>query len=440
MTTLSVSPSRSESGRASPPAPPPGSRLSGRECLLLGVLILACVFSLAAAHLIGRPEYGYMMFVAKEGIVESLGAAACLLSVVLFAAAAAQTRANTRAGQPTSRRWQLLAALAVLSGVMLLEELGWGLRLWAWISPSSRIRSDFSLGRYFAPKHAKMDVVGFYWFVATFAYGALLSVLAGTSRSVGELVERARLPIPSRRLGMVWLAIAIFAAVLLVAPGLALMEAIQRGEVFESVYEFLIAAWALEEYRRASGRRLWQGSWKLRLAVGAVAAASLAAIGTDVAFRTLPFTRSQILLASASREEDAEKRIAILREAIRLYPANDLAHYQLGVSLDELDRLPEGLGHLRRAAQLVPENGAYHFVLGSAYLNMRDAKLFRAAEFHLQEALRLDPGGPKTDDILLSLNYIEVVRRIAENMAAHPKAKEILEEFERRGGRLNASK
>jgi hypothetical protein len=440
MTTLTVPQTDSLGGCTSPASPPHDGRLSGRECLFLGVLILASVFSLAAAHLLGRPEYGYMMFVAKEGIVESLGAAACLLSIVLFAAAAAQTKRKTHAALQTSRRWQFLAALAVVSGVMFLEELGWGLRLWAWVSPSSRIRSDFSLGRYFAPKHAKMDVVGFYWFVATFAYGALLSVAAGTSRSIRAMVERARLPIPSRRLGMVWLATAMFAGVLLVAPGLALMQAAQRGEVFETIYEILIAAWALEEYRRASGRRLRQASWKMRLGVGVVAAVSIAAIGTDVAFRTLPFTKSQMLLASATPEQDPEKRIAILREAIRLYPANDLAHYQLGVALDELDRLPEGLGHLRRAVQLVPENSIYHFVLGSAYLNMRDAKLLSAAEFHLQEALRLDPASPKTDDILLSLNYIDVVHRIAEQMTLHPKAKEILEEFERRGRRLSIPK
>ena len=59
--------------------------------------------------------------------------------------------------------------------------------------------------------------------------------------------------------------------------------------------------------------------------------------------------------------------IAELREAVRLKPEDDGAHYNLGRALYNQGRLDEAVAVLRTALRLKPDHAAAHNNLGNAY-------------------------------------------------------------------------
>jgi serine/threonine-protein kinase len=92
-----------------------------------------------------------------------------------------------------------------------------------------------------------------------------------------------------------------------------------------------------------------------------------------------------------------EAAAAEIREAIRLWPDNELAHFGLGEALKRLRQLDGALTELRLAIRLKPEFAVAHAVLGEV-LMMKGAMDEAIAE--CREAIRLAPDNPHPHVIL----------------------------------------
>lgn len=88
------------------------------------------------------------------------------------------------------------------------------------------------------------------------------------------------------------------------------------------------------------------------------------------------------------------QNIEWLERAVQLDPSNPAPHYQLGAlqwsSLEKSDSIA-AVQHLRRAAELNPNNGPYWLALGAALESAGDA---RAAQVAFQRALKRRPMSP----------------------------------------------
>jgi TolB-like protein/Tfp pilus assembly protein PilF len=81
----------------------------------------------------------------------------------------------------------------------------------------------------------------------------------------------------------------------------------------------------------------------------------------------------------------------ILRDAVRRNPNSSAAHFYLGLSLNLLPTLPEGLEHLERAIEIQPSHAAAHAQIGNALI-----RLGHPAEGleHVRYSMRLSPRDP----------------------------------------------
>jgi tetratricopeptide (TPR) repeat protein len=86
-------------------------------------------------------------------------------------------------------------------------------------------------------------------------------------------------------------------------------------------------------------------------------------------------------------ETDAEKLESLLKTAITLDPKLADGFYQLGTLYFEQKKYPAAVIHLRRAAQLKPNDAQFHFKLGQAYQQTKQTTL-AAAEFALTKRLK----------------------------------------------------
>jgi Flp pilus assembly protein TadD len=94
-----------------------------------------------------------------------------------------------------------------------------------------------------------------------------------------------------------------------------------------------------------------------------------------------------------SRQNQVEKAIPYLYEAVRLRPDYADAHQNLGKALVHLGKLDEGIPHFRKAFRLKPNGSIMLSNLGGALLRQGKNK---EATVVLQEALQLDPGIAQT--------------------------------------------
>jgi predicted CXXCH cytochrome family protein len=146
--------------------------------------------------------------------------------------------------------------------------------------------------------------------------------------------------------------------------------------------------------------------------------------------------------AIAGRKEEAE---AEFRQVIRLAPDFAEAHYSLGLLLGEdQNRMAESSDALRRAAQLAPANARmqYNAGLGAQHLGRHGE-----AEPYLRAAVQLEPGNPQFVHALAVLyaqqqRWNEAVanaRRLVEILPQEPRARELLQGFERQAAAAGAS-
>jgi tetratricopeptide (TPR) repeat protein len=91
------------------------------------------------------------------------------------------------------------------------------------------------------------------------------------------------------------------------------------------------------------------------------------------------------------RQGDSDRAIEKYKTALSLNPNNVMAHQRLGFLLyNTKNQANEAMEHMQAAVQLDPRNAFAQFDLGTALRNQGDLS---NAVVHLQEALRLLPGG-----------------------------------------------
>ncbi len=107
-----------------------------------------------------------------------------------------------------------------------------------------------------------------------------------------------------------------------------------------------------------------------------------------------------IALIAARRLEEAE---AECREAVRLNPADPVAHWMLGIALGWEGKSPDNFRELREAIRLGPNEGRFHGSLAAA---LSSALKFDESLPEFREALRLSP-----DLFPLYTDYANALRR-----------------------------
>ena len=85
----------------------------------------------------------------------------------------------------------------------------------------------------------------------------------------------------------------------------------------------------------------------------------------------------------AAEEDRYSDVIAPLQRVVKEQPSSGLANLELGKALNRLQRSPEGLPYLEKAAELVPQSGRAHYELGIALMETgeltKSASEFEAA-------------------------------------------------------------
>jgi len=126
--------------------------------------------------------------------------------------------------------------------------------------------------------------------------------------------------------------------------------------------------------------------------------------------------RAEAMIAKADFEEDPEKRLEILREAVSLQPDSPIALAALGTELFRQEKSDESLEILRKAVDLEPDNPNVLTLIVGILLNLEKYdEALRVVE--MQEGL--DPNSPfprlqKMDIFLAQKNYDEALKILNE--------------------------
>lgn len=420
----------------------------GRTARLIVVVSVMLIFLLAVVSVIaGMPTLSYIAIYSPEGLVDSTGAIFCLMaSIVFFTAYQAQRQGTAEPvvpGRPARSFFYFLIALLTL--VMFGEEIGWGSRMILWFSPAGGVYSELSLGSLIQPKGSKADVAMMYWAGVVITYMCALPIGARISSGLGRFLGQVRLPLPSFFLGMTGTLAVLTSMRLTFNPLLLSFSAHDVDEAFETALEFLMFAWGIEEYRwvRQANNRRWSRFASTALAVVAVVGAT--GIAFDFATRGYPASQSQRILQQAvtALREDGNEEEAVnrLEESIRLFPANDAAHFALGVLLDGQGRLAEALPHFQWAVKVAPNSLEYQQALAITYVNIWTGASLRASIPHFDAALNLmDEKDPRRLRLAELRANVDTFRRAGEHAAADPKLRARVESWrEERRQRLQGS-
>ncbi|HEU4559869.1 MAG TPA: tetratricopeptide repeat protein [Longimicrobium sp.] len=89
---------------------------------------------------------------------------------------------------------------------------------------------------------------------------------------------------------------------------------------------------------------------------------------------------------------DAADALPLYRQAVSREPANDSAHFRVGLALRDQRLYAEAAAAFSRAAELRPGYWLYHSAASSAYSKVRQ---FREVEVHARAAVRLSNGSPQ---------------------------------------------
>jgi tetratricopeptide (TPR) repeat protein len=93
----------------------------------------------------------------------------------------------------------------------------------------------------------------------------------------------------------------------------------------------------------------------------------------------------------------ASDAAAEFSQAIRLQPDNADAHYNLGIALEQADRVQEAVGEFKETIRLRPDDADAHFNLGIALATLGQIDK-SVAEF--SEALRIRPDFPEAREAM----------------------------------------
>lgn len=416
--------------------------LRWRFYVVIGVVIVLMSLANKIAQQLAQAEFGYLVLLSKEGVIESLGAMFCLLASLAFLSACFPPQSRLGLTAPSVVRNRLLLVVLVLFSLLtFLEELGWGLRLIVWFMPSWGVDDEFRLTELLRPRTTLKSPIPDYWYMVMVFWGAILPVAARCNSTIGRGLERFGIPTPSLRLGLAWLLACVMALLLLIAPNAFSVTSSQAEEVTEAFFQLLLFAWAYEEYVRAWPADLPRRSIFWRIVLVAAALLSVGCIVYDVATRTGPSARSQRALNAALELTDPAARIEAMQRALNIWD-NDFAHYMLANELDDQGRLAEAIPHYVKAARLadklytlkgkMPENpkqvSTYYWHLGQAYLNARNANFLYQAREALTRASQLDP---QNDQIKQELAFVRWYEKAALSLSRRADWKQIQEEWKR---------
>jgi tetratricopeptide (TPR) repeat protein len=92
--------------------------------------------------------------------------------------------------------------------------------------------------------------------------------------------------------------------------------------------------------------------------------------------------------AAAVRNADYQSPLAIWQDTVHKRPHNSMAHYNLGVVFDRLDRVDEAIEHYQWALRLQPDYAEAHSNLATALVMSGDT---REAIAHYEQAVRIQP-------------------------------------------------
>lgn len=116
-------------------------------------------------------------------------------------------------------------------------------------------------------------------------------------------------------------------------------------------------------------------------------------------------------LAETYYDEDVDRSIAILRDALRLTARSDLVHHNLGACLLRAGRFREAVDSLREAARLEPFNAMTPHALATAYVELGESD---AATEQFLRALELDFG-----DTRIGVDYARHLVRQGDRAGAY---------------------
>lgn len=97
------------------------------------------------------------------------------------------------------------------------------------------------------------------------------------------------------------------------------------------------------------------------------------------------------------KQSKTEEAIATYRQAIRFFPTDDSAHFQLGTLLFSKEQYKEALEEYTMAVRLNPNSPANRFALGQAYLTIGD---YVKADDQFKRVIQLSPNDPNAYDAL----------------------------------------
>jgi hypothetical protein len=390
------------------------------------------------SNLLGVPELSYMAIYSSEGVIDTLGGMFAGLACCFFIACMRLTPALgvelSNTGRPA--RASIYFALAIVCLIMTGEEFSWGGRLVTASAAQGGWGPDFSWAKWVQPKEARLPLAMTYWSAFFLFLGCFLPGLARWSGVFARFAAKQRLAMPSLFVSRVWLVAAILSFYLVFNPGEVLSSGADVSEAFETMMEFMILAWSMEEFRWVRRQRAIGRSRALTAACTAVVAASVALAMYDLSTRGWPATQSQRQFTQGlSADSKSEKQTALefYQRAVELYPLNDAAHYAMGVLLDSQGRLPEAISCFENAVRIAPGSVDYQISLAAAYVNVWSGPSIRAAIPHLNEAIRMMKKQDERYNQVVELRgSIEQLRQLGDRVARNPDLRAKLDQINKR--------
>lgn len=362
-----------------------------------GLLALVAGLSLLLPllHRLERHELAIAL-VQEDGPFETLGALACLVAALVFAALYWRGRSTTTiSGRPLA-----CLLLALVFALMFAEEISWGQRWLGFVTPGwlrgQNIQGEFNLHnlRWFHPR-LETNWLKLGWLVASVVYLGLWPMAAGVFRPLARLTERLGLPTAGG-------GIAVAALCAFLMYGWQADEAARNqdpfaghdaGEAVETVLELLYALLAVE-----TAVRFWPASadrrglaWRTVPVAALYLGLSLPDCWAAVREPTAAFDGVAWLRLGKLQLADRQSIVAIdsLARAVPLLPEEPEPLVRLAEAHFQRGEIEAAAQVLTTAVEQFPREAAGWFNLGQVRFHQRQ---WGAAAFAFGRLVELEPG------------------------------------------------
>lgn len=384
----------------------------------LGAAVISVVALLLAVPIVLRlagHDLRAALLLQEDDLYESFGALCALAAAVIFGYLFFAYPQRTRLGPLELGRNLCFAAAAVLLVLVFGEEISWFQRVFEfdtpeWIAERNQA-GEFNFHNLgaFQPEMGT-NTLAFGWLVSMLAYLGLLPPLARRWPRLMALCEQAGLPIAGPAISGSLLLSAVVVAIGFVRAAsegdLSLAE--EWIETFEAVAEFLVAALAVEVYlalreRLSTARRVGLTATLVVVLVPVVVGLlhARSQLSGDEPLKE----RSHIWYKRGSdhfADGELDDAQVAFQQAVDVWPANALAHYQLGVLAAQRGDWRSAVESLEQAVAANPSFAQGHHALGVALLQLGEQA--RAIE-HFEAVVRLVPDSDE------ARQNLEAVRR-----------------------------